>query len=209
MSPRGGFSSGGGRGQGRGGGRGQGGGRGMGQGGGRGMGQGLGRGRGGNRGMRQGMGRGMGMETSPSPAESPHFQQHPERPDLEGLRPENPDQEIKMLRAQADTIMAQFRAINARISELQGEEVPTPTNVIDIEVRKNTSDDTRSGRTVAIVDEEECVSCGICTSVCPEGAITMNDIAVIDSLKCTGCGLCADECPSKAISLAELKEVAS
>jgi ferredoxin len=159
--------------------------------------------------MRQGMGRDMGREASPSSAESPHFQPNPERPNPEGLKPENPDQEIEMLRAQADTIMAQFRTINARISELQEEEVPTPTDVIDIEARKNTSDDTRSGRITAIVDEEECVSCGICASVCPEEAITMNDIAVIDSLKCTGCGSCVDECPSKAISLAELKEVAS
>lgn len=159
--------------------------------------------------MRQGMGRGMGMEAPPSPAESPHFQPHPERPGPEGLRPENSDQEIEMLRAQADTIIAQFRTINARISELQGEEVPAPADVIDIEAHRKTLDDTRGGKTTAIVDEEECVCCGICASVCPEEAITMNDIAVIDSLKCSGCGSCVDECPSKAISLAELKEVAS
>jgi len=173
------------------------------------MGQGMGRGRSGNRGMRQGMGRGTGMETPPSRAESPHFQTYPERPDPEGLRPESPDQEIEMLRTQADTIMAQFRTINARISELQGEEVPAPADVVGIEARRKTSDDTRGGRTTAIVDEEECVSCGICASVCPEEAITVNDIAVIDYLKCTGCGSCVDECPSTAISLTELKEVAS
>jgi len=209
VSPGGGFGSGGGRGQGGGGGRGRGGGLGIGQGGGRGMGQGMGRGRGGNRGMRQGMGRGMGMEASPSPAELPHFQPNPERPGPEGLRPESPDQEIEMLRAQADTILAQFQTINARISELQGEEAPAPADVVDIEARRKTSDDTRGGRTTAIVDEEECVSCGICDSVCPEGAITINDIAVIDPLRCTGCGSCVDECPSKAISLVELKEVAA
>ena len=155
------------------------------------------------------MGRGMGMEAPPSPAESPHFQPHPERPGPEGLRAESPDQEIEMLRAQTDTIMAQFRIINARISELQGEEVPAPADVVGIEAHRKTSDDTRGGRTTAIVDEEECASCGICASVCPEEAITVNDIAVIDPLKCTGCGSCVDECPNKAISLAESKEVVS
>ena len=155
------------------------------------------------------MRRSMGTEASPSPVESPQFQPHPERSGPEGLRPESPDQEIEILRAQADTIIAQFRTINARISELQGEEVPALTDVVGIKARRKTSDDTRGGRATAIVDEEECVSCGICASVCPEEAITVNDIAVIDPLKCTGCGLCADECPSAAISLAELKGVAS
>lgn len=53
---------------------------------------------------------------------------------------------------------------------------------------------------VAVVNESECVACGACVDVCPEGAITCDDIAVIDAGKCVDCGACVDECPSSAIS---------
>lgn len=50
------------------------------------------------------------------------------------------------------------------------------------------------------IKESECVGCGACVDVCPEGAITCDDIAVIDAGKCVDCGACVDECPSSAIS---------
>ena len=49
------------------------------------------------------------------------------------------------------------------------------------------------------VKESECVGCGACVDVCPEGAITCDDIAVIDASKCIDCGACIDECPSSAL----------
>ncbi len=49
------------------------------------------------------------------------------------------------------------------------------------------------------VIESECTACGACEDVCPEGAITVDDVAVIDADKCIECGLCVDECPSSAI----------
>jgi ferredoxin len=215
MSPRGGFGGGGGRGQGRGGGRGQGGGRGwggghgLGQGGGGGMRHGMDWSRGGNRSIGQGKGQGVSREAPSSPVVSPHFQPNPGHPDLEGLRPESQDEEIEILRARADTIITQLWTINLRISELQGGEVPAHTDVVNIDAPTKTSYENRGGRITAIVDEEECASCGICVRVCPEEAIIVNDIAVIDPLKCTGCGSCVDECPNRAISLAESKEVKS
>lgn len=52
----------------------------------------------------------------------------------------------------------------------------------------------------AIVNGNECVACGACVDVCPEGAITCDEIAVVDASKCVDCGACAAECPSSAIS---------
>ena len=46
---------------------------------------------------------------------------------------------------------------------------------------------------------DNCVACGACADVCPQGAITVDDIAVIDASKCVDCGACVDECNSDAI----------
>lgn len=46
---------------------------------------------------------------------------------------------------------------------------------------------------------DNCVACGACVDVCPQGAITVVDVAVIDETACVDCGACVDECPSNAI----------
>ncbi|MCD6250235.1 MAG: 4Fe-4S binding protein [candidate division Zixibacteria bacterium] len=84
-----------------------------------------------------------------------------------------------------------------------------PSNVAYVKESNKISNETRSIRTVAVVHENECVGCGVCAEVCPEGAIAVDDLAVIDIQKCTACGACMYECPQNAISLTELKEVAS
>ncbi len=50
------------------------------------------------------------------------------------------------------------------------------------------------------INESECVGCGACVSVCPESALSCDDICVVDASKCVDCGACIDECPSNAIS---------
>lgn len=47
--------------------------------------------------------------------------------------------------------------------------------------------------------ESECVGCGACADVCPQDAITVDDVAVINQDLCVDCGACIDECPSDAI----------
>ena len=55
------------------------------------------------------------------------------------------------------------------------------------------------------VDEEKCLDCGACVSICPVNAIAFaDDFSVIfDKEKCLGktCSTCVDACPAKAIKL--------
>ena len=46
----------------------------------------------------------------------------------------------------------------------------------------------------------DCISCGVCESECPLGAISEGDGAyVIDADTCSGCGVCVDSCAVGAI----------
>ena len=51
------------------------------------------------------------------------------------------------------------------------------------------------------VNEDLCVSCGVCVDDCPVGAITLkeNQTAVINEDKCIRCGRCHDICPQEAV----------
>jgi formate hydrogenlyase subunit 6/NADH:ubiquinone oxidoreductase subunit I len=66
----------------------------------------------------------------------------------------------------------------------------------------------KRGATVSLpklieVDDEKCISCGSCMSLCPVEAITLNeDLSVFfNKEKCVGstCSACVDACPVKAI----------
>jgi dihydroorotate dehydrogenase (NAD+) catalytic subunit len=50
-------------------------------------------------------------------------------------------------------------------------------------------------RVIPVVDDQRCVPCDACRTVCPVGAITIGNTAVIDSTACSGCGACIDVCP--------------
>lgn len=56
----------------------------------------------------------------------------------------------------------------------------------------------------AKADSEHCLSCGGCVSVCPQDAISLeNLIAFVDQSKCTSCNICVNTCPIGAISLGD------
>jgi ferredoxin len=55
-------------------------------------------------------------------------------------------------------------------------------------------------KNVAVVNTEECFSCGLCAEECPVSAITMVDgLPNVNADACVGCGLCAENCPAQAI----------
>lgn len=59
-----------------------------------------------------------------------------------------------------------------------------------------------------VLDEEKCISCGLCWIYCPEIAFSRSDGVrppVWDGNYCKGCGICAAICPKKALSMEEEK----
>lgn len=53
-----------------------------------------------------------------------------------------------------------------------------------------------------IRDEDECVNCGACVSICPTSTFRFEDWRVIaDSGKCIQCGACVSGCPQRALKL--------
>ena len=54
------------------------------------------------------------------------------------------------------------------------------------------------------IDNNYCIGCGTCTSVCPEGdvlAMIGGKAVIVNGHKCIGHGLCADVCPVGAITM--------
>lgn len=54
------------------------------------------------------------------------------------------------------------------------------------------------------IDTAQCIGCGTCTSVCPEGdvlAMVGGKAAIVNGFKCIGHGLCAEACPVGAMTM--------
>ena len=66
-------------------------------------------------------------------------------------------------------------------------------------LKKNNIIVNKKGR--VIVDQEKCIDCGACISLCPTDALSTDneDKLVFSEDKCIGCLLCFDSCPRKAI----------
>ncbi len=60
--------------------------------------------------------------------------------------------------------------------------------------------------TVSVVNEELCVGCGLCETVCQFTAVQVEDTdsgrtAHVTAASCKGCGTCGASCPQRAISM--------
>jgi len=62
---------------------------------------------------------------------------------------------------------------------------------------------TGSWRTLRpVIDHENCNSCFICWSLCPDGVIAKaQGKLTVDYDYCKGCGICSHECPQHAIEM--------
>lgn len=63
-------------------------------------------------------------------------------------------------------------------------------------------------RGLPVINNNNCVNCKKCLSVCPTGALNINPIS-IDLGKCTMCGACKNICQSKAIDFSNIYKLAT
>jgi heterodisulfide reductase subunit A len=56
---------------------------------------------------------------------------------------------------------------------------------------------------VSNVDENLCVGCGLCITICPYSALEKDEkgLAKVKEVLCKGCGTCAASCPKRAITM--------
>jgi len=66
-------------------------------------------------------------------------------------------------------------------------------------LKKNNVIVNKKGR--VFVDDEKCIDCGACISLCPTDALHSNEDERLEFSyeKCIGCLLCLDSCPRQAI----------
>lgn len=53
-------------------------------------------------------------------------------------------------------------------------------------------------------DEDACMHCGLCTALCPTGALSVDPATrriVFDIDKCSACGMCTRTCPVRAMTV--------
>ncbi|MFX0037440.1 MAG: 4Fe-4S binding protein [Candidatus Hermodarchaeota archaeon] len=71
--------------------------------------------------------------------------------------------------------------------------------VITESLKKNNIIINKKGR--VIIDDEKCIDCGACISLCPTDALHFDEVERLEFCyeKCIGCLLCLDSCPRFAI----------
>jgi ferredoxin len=93
-------------------------------------------------------------------------------------------EELPLLKAKAQAIGARLDRLNRRISKMQ--------------------EGSGSPLSIAVIDSEKCLGCGLCETACPVGAIAVKKTAFVNPVRCIGCGSCVAECRQEAIRLQPL-----
>lgn len=81
-------------------------------------------------------------------------------------------------------------------------DAPNLHMVVKLEAKPNRFD--FLGGEKARIDQNKCISCGLCMEQCRfHGIYEEDNLFIVDEHSCEGCGVCAYICPNHAISLAE------
>ncbi|MBN1104514.1 MAG: 4Fe-4S binding protein [Deltaproteobacteria bacterium] len=90
-------------------------------------------------------------------------------------------EELRLLKTRAQALQSRLGRLNRRVDEI--EQGP------------------RIGLSVAVIDSDKCLGCGICETTCPVGAVAVGKTAGVNPARCIGCGKCVPSCPQGAIKL--------
>ncbi|MBQ7764653.1 4Fe-4S binding protein [bacterium] len=55
--------------------------------------------------------------------------------------------------------------------------------------------------TKASINQQKCITCGACKTICPHNAIDFKEKFMINKERCIGCSKCVSACPQKAINM--------
>ncbi|MDO5000905.1 MAG: EFR1 family ferrodoxin [Eubacteriales bacterium] len=84
----------------------------------------------------------------------------------------------------------------------RSEKKPPKGTVFALESKLLSSQNTKRIKKFTV--NENCVSCGQCAKICPQGNITYSDARPAFGTNCIGCLSCVQYCPSKAINIGSI-----